>query len=147
MNKYWIAGLLVGSVAAGFISGCQYRSMKDEKEQARAEALYNAKLVEKTKEMQYEIDALNQKHYEEQKNAEETVKKLRADIRSGAVRMFINTTSSMSADSTSGVASGRAELAREDAEEILDIASTGDRWGRQLNQCIEQYNQVRETLR
>lgn len=147
MNKYWIAIAAIACLFIGFVFGYTYRSDIADKEQAQAEALYNAKLVEKTKEMQSEIDALNQKHYEEQKNAEETVNKLRADIRSGAVRMFVNTTSSMHADSTSRVASGRAELAREDAEEILDIASTGDRWGRQLNQCIEQYNSVRSSMR
>lgn len=146
MNKYWIATVFVGSVAAGFISGCQYRSMKADKELAQAEALFNAQLVEKSKEMQSTVDELNAKHYEEQKNAEETVNKLRADIRSGSVRMFVNTTS-VSSDSSVGGSSGRAELSREDAEEILDIASTGDDWGRKLNQCIDQYNSVRSQMK
>ena len=146
MNKYWIAAVFVGSVAAGFVSGCHYRTMKAEKEQAQAEALFNAQLVEKSKEMQSTIDELTAKHYEEQKNAEETVNKLRADIRSGSVRMFVNTTG-MSSDSASGGSSGRAELSRTDAEEILDIASTGDDWGRKLNQCIDQYNSVRSQMK
>lgn len=143
MNKYWIAAIFAGSVVAGFVSGCQYRGIKADKEQAQAEALFNAQIVEKTKEMQSTVDELKAKHFEEQKNAEKTVNQLRADLRTGSVRMFVNT-ASVSGDSVSGHPAGRAELSREDAEEILDIASTGDDWGRKLNQCIDQYNAIRK---
>lgn len=146
MNKYWIAGIFVGSVVVGFVSGCQYRQSEAEKEQAQAEARYNAELVEKTRQLQSTVDELNAKHNKEMQDAEKTVSQLRADIKSGSVRLFVNT-ASVSGDTVSGHPAGRAELSRDDAETLLDIAATGDRWGRSLNQCIDQYNAVRSQMK
>lgn len=147
MNKYWIAGLFVGCVAVGFVSGCQYRANKAEKERAQAEAQYNAELLQKTKQLQSTVDELNDKYSKENAEHEKTIETLRSRIRSGDLRMSVGVKTCVSDSATAADGKGRAELDGQTAQELLDIASTGDGWGRKLNKCIDQYNKVRETLR
>lgn len=143
MNKYWIAGIFVASLIAGFVSGCQYRADKAEKEQAEAEAQHNAELLQKTKQLQSTVDDLNEKYAKENQENEKTIANLRSRIADGSLRMYVNTKSCVSSNATDGTEKGRAELDESTAQELLDIASTGDKWGRHLNQCIDQYNTVR----
>ena len=147
MNKYWIAGLFVGSVVAGFVSGCQYRASKAEKEQAQAEAQYNAELLQKTKQLQMTVDELNIKYSKENQEHEKTIANLRSRINDGSLRMSVGVKTCVSNDAVNGSGKGRAELDSETAQELLDIASTGDRWGRSLNKCIDKYNAVRSQMK
>lgn len=143
MNIYWKSIAAVGLVAVSFISGCQYRADKAEKEQAEAEAQHNAELLQKTKQLQSTVDDLNDKYAKENQENEKTIANLRSRIADGSLRMSVGVKSCVSSNATDGTEKGRAELDESTAQELLDIASTGDKWGRQLNQCIDQYNTVR----
>lgn len=80
----------------------------------------------------------------EQSDAEKTIKDLRSRIADGSLRLSVRTKDVVSGNPADGPSASRTELDTADAQEILDIASTGDSWRRQLNQCINQYNAVRE---
>lgn len=144
MNKYWIAIAAIACLLAGFAGGYKYRSDIAEKEQAQAEAEYNVQIVEKTKALREDISTITSKYIKEQSDAEKTIKDLRNRIADGSLRLSVRTKNSVPGHTTDGPAAGRTELDAADAQAILDIAATGDSWGRQLNQCIGQYNTVRE---
>lgn len=143
MNIYWKAGIAVVIAVLCFAGGYRVASEKAEKVQLEQQAKHNAELLQKTKQLQSTVDDLNDKYAKENQENEKTIANLRSRIADGSLRMYVNTKSCVSSNATDGTEKGRAELDESTAQELLDIASTGDKWGRQLNQCIDQYNTVR----
>lgn len=79
--------------------------------------------------------------------------KLIADIKSGERKLFFptqQTTSSVSTtdntSATSGNTETRAELDGRTAEALITITSRGDKAIRDLNMCIDQYNEVKKEI-
>lgn len=146
MNKYWIAGVFVASVCAGFVSGCQYRKSIDEKERIEAVAKAQAEALKKTQEMNEEHEAIRQKFEQEQKDAEKTIANLKSRIADGSLRLSVRT-KDVCSDTATGDRERRAELDPADAQALISIAEDGDRAIRKLNQCIDQYSAVEGKMR
>lgn len=79
--------------------------------------------------------------------------KLIADIKSGERKLFFptqQTTSSIptadNTSTTSGSTETRAELDGRTAEALISITSRGDKAIRDLNVCIDQYNEVKKEI-
>lgn len=88
----------------------------------------------------------------ELKKANDDVKttKLRADVRSGTLRLSIPTAGALLCTEGAGVASRdrtetRAELDPKTADDLIAITKDGDDAIRQLNACIDAYAIVKDT--
>ena len=86
----------------------------------------------------------------ELKKANDDVKttKLRADVRSGTLRLSIPTAGPVLSAQSAGIAPGdraeaRAELDPKTADDLIAIAKDGDDAIRQLNACIDAYNVIK----
>ena len=115
-------------------------------EQAAEVARLN--LVERDKEaqMQQLVNTHSRELERANRDAKDKVTKLQSDIASGELRLSIATrsvqTCSDSASSTRGT-EARAELDPEASKSLVSITADGDSAIRQLNACIDIYNQVR----
>ena len=78
----------------------------------------------------------------EKEKDEASIKALRASINNGSVRLSISTTKSRITTTESG--EKRAELDTETANSLISITEDGDRAIRDLNQCVDTYNKVKE---
>jgi hypothetical protein len=124
---------------------------------AEMEALSAKKLAEATDavrkvetEASERLNDLASKHAKEIRDAKNRSDRIVADIRSGALRMSIPVASACPSPEAQGAAAtsgnrpeARAELAAEAAGTLVSIASEGDEAIRQLNACIDAYNEVR----
>jgi len=88
----------------------------------------------------------------ELKKANDDVKttKLRADVRSGALRLSVPASCTVLSAEGAGAASGdrteaRAELDPKTADDLIAITKDGDDAIRQLNACIDAYAIVKDT--
>jgi len=105
-------------------------------------------LIEKDKEQQMQQAAQSQADQLRKANqdAQAQITHLRSDIASGELRLSIATRSVQSgqdAGTASGNSETRAELDPAAAQSLVSIAGDGDNAIRQLNACIDIYNQVR----
>ena len=99
-----------------------------------------------------ELHAIDQRRTKEQANADETVKRLRADIAAGHRRLSIPITSTCAvpAGATAGSAGtvarvepeARADIDPATADALVGIAADGDSAIRQLNAVIDAYTAV-----
>jgi len=78
----------------------------------------------------------------EKQNAQIKTNQLRADINSGALRLSVPVSSACS--TTSGTTEARAELDRQTSQDLISITEDGDTAIRELNYCIDRYNQVKD---
>lgn len=90
--------------------------------------------------MAEEAAETNAKHAKEKQDAQIKITKLRADIDAGVIRLSIPSTVSNPA---SGTTEARAELDRSTSQALINITTDGDEAIRDLNLCIDRYNQVR----
>jgi len=120
-------------------------------------AIEVAKLNDKAREKEHVLtNTLNDtatKLIQVQNDADKKITKLTADVRSGAVRLSIPVQTHCavqpSGDTTTTSERGaetRADLDGGTAETLISIAKRGDDAIRQLNACIDSYNQARETV-
>lgn len=92
-----------------------------------------------------------EQHQQEQFHAQEAIARLGTDLRSGAIRLHVRTTSTPSAggdanSAAAGPVQAHAELDPADAAALLDITAQGDDAIRALNTCIDRYHAVQQTL-
>ena len=91
--------------------------------------------------MAEQANTARQTFEKEKQDAKNTINKLRADVSSGAVRLSIPVSSSCS--STPGATETRAELDKSVSQSLITITDDGDQAIRELNHCIDRYNQIR----
>jgi len=147
-NPYVLLGIVLavlGSFGAGYYSG--------EQSEYERQQLEIARLNQQARETEQRMGEVAQTYAQTLRKANNAAKaketKLRTDIASGERRLFIPVQASCpvsaTADSTSpsGDTETRAELDRGVAQALVDLTSRGDQAIRDLNTCIDQYNQMR----
>jgi len=106
--------------------------------------------AEREKEVQHtaKINDLATQLAQEKSNAKTANDKYRAAVRAGTERLYVNVrpvqTSPSAAPATGDRNETRAELDPTTAEELVGIANDGDDAIRQLNACIDAYNELRK---
>jgi len=138
-NPWVIVGIL-GLTISSYFYGHHQAYVEQEAEVARLNAL------ERTKEQQMKEMADN--HANELRkatqNAKTEVTKLQSDIANGQLRFTARTVSTCKDSSvTSGDTESRAELDPEVSQTLIAITADGDNAIRELNACIDIYNEVR----
>ena len=93
-----------------------------------------------TKMQEASVEA-NEKLKKEKQDAQNKINAIKSSINDGSLRLSIRT--SGSASSTCGNTEERAELNREDAQDLVSITADGDQAIRELNSCIDFYNNLR----
>jgi len=151
---------VIAALGLGYWWGKADADTKWGKRFADMEALSAKKLAEATDAVRkveteafQRLNDLASKHAKETRDAKARSDRIVADIRSGALRMSIPVApacpSPEAQDSTATSGDrpqARAELAAEAAGTLVSIASEGDEAIRQLNACIDAYNEVKEKL-
>ena len=137
---------LLGSFGAGYYSG--------EQEEYERQQMEIARLNEQARETEQRMAEVAQTYAQTLKKANDVARikeiKLRTDLASGERKLFIPVKAPdcpVSVSEPSAPASGdtetRAELDGRVAQALVDLTARGDQAIRQLNTCIDQYNQVR----
>jgi hypothetical protein len=104
-------------------------------------------------EIQEQVTRIETKMVEASREAEEQLKKerqahetktssLKSAVADGSLRLYVRT--SEPSCSTSGATENGAELDRQVAQDLVSIASDGDKAIIQLNSCIDLYNNIKE---
>lgn len=94
------------------------------------------------KEYMKSVEDIEIKYKKEKEKDEAYIKALRTSINNGSVRLSIPTAKSRITTTESG--EKRAELDPETANSLISITEDGDRAIRDLNQCVDTYNKVKE---
>jgi len=148
-NPYVLLGIVLavmGSFGAGYYSGEQNEYERQQIEIAR--------LNQQARETEQRMGEVAQTYAQTLRKANNVAKakedKLRTDIASGERKLFIPVKApecavSATADSpaSSGDTEARAELDGRTAQALVNLTSRGDQAIRDLNTCIDQYNQMR----
>ena len=153
-NPYVLLGVLLA--AMGIYSGGYYHgwTAKDKETQVEIAAM-NMLAKEAEDKMREDARAKEEDYRKAQSNAEKRIANLQSNLRDGTQRLFIKTKTPVcpvSASSDAPVASGtddretRTELDAETSANLVGITGEGDIAIRKLNLCIQQYNEVRDTL-
>ena len=151
-NPYVLLGIVLavlGSFGVGYYSGEQ-----NEYERQQIEI---AALNAKARETEQRMGEVAQTYAQTLRKANNVAKakedKLRTDIASGERKLFVSVKAPecavhTAADSTvaSGNTETRAELDSGVAQALIDLTSRGDQAIRQLNTCIDIYNNTYKTL-
>jgi Bacteriophage Rz lysis protein len=142
LTNPWILVSVISLVISSFFYGHHVAYVEQEAEVARLN------LIERDKEQQ--MQQLANSHAKEleraNRDAKDKVIKLQSDIASGELRLSIATRSVQTcsdATSSTGNTEARAELDPEASKSLVSITADGDSAIRQLNACIDIYNQVR----
>lgn len=97
-----------------------------------------------------EVSTISDARTQEQERAKTTIDALRADVRTGTVRLSIATRprdqAGSGADPSAGDREARSELVPEAAIALIDIAADGDDAVRDLNACVDKYAAVRQAI-
>ena len=153
-NPWVILSVLI-AILSSFGAG-YYKGSGDEKADQQAEiAVLNQKSRETEQRLIQDAFDATMKLKKAQANAQSLSKKRNADIDSGALKLRIpiqatNCPVSAPTDSTAPTGDSiqaTAELDREVAKSIVAITDQGDANTRQLNACIDAYNEVYKTLK
>lgn len=139
MNPWVIVGVL-GLVLSSYFYGHHAAYVEQEAEIARLN------LIERDKEQQ--MQAMADNHAKDlrkaNQNAKTEVAKLQSDIADGRLRFSVRTISACQDTAvTGGNTESRAELDPEVSQALIAITADGDNAIRQLNACIDIYNEVR----
>jgi len=138
-NPWIIVGVL-GLVLSSYFYGHHQAYVEQEVEVARLNALER----DKEKQMQDMADSHAKELRKANQNAKAEVTKLQSDLSSGQLRFTARTVSTcQNTTSASGDTESRAELDPEVSQALVAITADGDNAIRQLNACIDLYNQVR----
>lgn len=157
-RKWLTATALITSTAIGFVIGWRTNAHQTEAtiaklHQQNAETVARALAQARTNEqkLQAEAEALTTTYQKEQKNAQNTIEKLRADLRDGTLRLSVPRTDTpdtnpdpMSPDPTTQHPENRTRLDPETADTLITITADGDTAIRNLNRCIDQYTAIRK---
>jgi type II secretory pathway pseudopilin PulG len=140
MNPWVIVGIL-GLVLSSYFYGHHAAYVEQEAEIARLN------LIERDKEQQ--MQAMADNHAKDlrkaNQNAKTEVAKLQSDIADGRLRFSVRTISACQDTAvTGGNTESRAELDPEVSQALIAITADGDNAIRQLNACIDIYNEVRD---
>jgi prophage endopeptidase len=142
LTNPWVLVGVLSLVISSYFYGHHAAYVEQEAEVARLN------LIERDKEQK--MQQLANSHAREleraNRDAKDKVTKLQSDIASGELRLSIATRSVSScqdASSATGNTEARAELDPEASKSLVSITADGDSAIRQLNACIDIYNQVR----
>ena len=140
LNPWVLVGIL-GLVLSSYFYGHHAAYVEQEAEIARLN------VIERNKEEQMQQMADN--HVKELRkanlNAKTEVTKLQSDIASGQLRFSVRTVSAcQDAATTTGNTESRAELDPAVSQALIAITADGDNAIRQLNACIDIYNEVKD---
>lgn len=141
-----LAGLIAGLIAGWLANGWRLNEQIEATAAEHAKAIQEAekKAREKEQEWQASQNELQAKYEEEKKDAEFKIADLRRRVQSGAVRMSVPATScTVSKNPGTGIRETRAELDGQAADDLITIAADGDAAIRELNLCIDKYNELR----
>jgi hypothetical protein len=140
LNPWVLVGIL-GLVLSSYFYGHHAAYVEQEAEIARLN------LIERNKEEQMQQMADN--HAKELRkanlNAKVEIIKLQSDIADGKLRFSVRTVSAcQDTATTNGNTESRAELDPTVSQALIAITADGDNAIRQLNACINIYNEVRD---
>lgn len=156
----WCTAITIGitSAAIGFALGwctqadrsnATIAKLQLQNAETAARALAQARTNEQK--LQAEAEALSETYQKEQKNAQNTIEKLRADLRAGTLRLSVPHSGKaaahpdpMPADSAAQYPENRTRLDPETADALVAITADGDTAIRNLNRCIDQYTAIRK---
>jgi len=142
LTNPWILLGILSIVISSFFYGHHQAYVEQEAEVARLNLLERQKEAEMVKIADNHATELRKAN----ENAKVQIAKLQSDVASGAIRLSIATRAvQTSSDSTptSGNTEARSELDPEAANTLISIAADGDKAIRQLNACVDIYNEVR----
>lgn len=122
--------------------------------QARRHAQALDTLRQRGNALQDQLHQQDSRRHQERTHAQSQIQRLRAAVRSAAVRLSIPTTGPAcpAAPGPEGASpaarpeQARAELAPEAADALVSIAADGDSAIRDLNACIDRYEAVRQAI-
>jgi hypothetical protein len=148
-NPWVLLGILMAVLSAA--GSGYYKGQHDENTRQQVEI---AALNAKARETEQRMGEVAQTYGETLRKANNVAKvkedKLRSDIASGKRKLFIPiqtpdcaVSAATDAAPTTGDTETRAELDPRIAESLVDLTSRGDTAIRQLNACIDQYNEMR----
>lgn len=135
--RFALYGFLAGFLIS--VVGCYIYCNKKASEADLKQSEANLALQ---KEYMKSVEDIEIKYKKEKEQDEKTIKALRASINNGTVRLSIPTTKSRITTTPSGET--RAELDPETANSLISITEDGDKAIRDLNQCVDTYNKVKE---
>jgi len=146
----WVLLAIVLAMLGAFGSG-YYKGEKDEYDRSQIEI---ARLNAEARQTEQRMGEVARTYAETLRKSQNVAKvkedKLRNDIVSGKLRLFVPVQAPecpvpTTADSpaSSGNTETRAELDPGIAQALVDLTSRGDSAIRQLNTCVDQYNQMR----
>jgi len=147
-NPWVIIGLITSLIGVYF-----YGHHEGYQECATENAIQVAKLNEEARrkevELTEQVNATSANLVKANNDAKRKIDRLNSDLATGTVRLSIPAKCPVSATSDTSVASGdsvqeRAELDGAVAQSLVAITNDGDAGIRQLNACIDAYNQVRD---
>lgn len=121
-----------------------YHDQVEYYEEALAKAEKDA-LVESVM-LQRQIDTLKREYENETRKKQSEIADLRKRISDGAVRVSIAGSQSMPNDASDGSAKAKCDIDGRIADAIINLTDRGDRAIMELNQCIDQYNAVRNKV-
>jgi hypothetical protein len=160
--RLWLAVLLSIGLAfgAGDFHGHRSESKAAALKVAKADAAVAEAKTEATtivatgeRTLAKRLDVNEQNHQKENYDAKVTIDSLRADIRSGAVRLSVATRAArQNADTGNTTVAGdsqetRTELLPAFADSLVSIATDADGSVRDLNTCVDDYNAVRDEIK
>jgi len=139
LNPWVIVGIL-GLVLSSYFYGHHQAYVEQEAEVARLNALER----DKEKQMQDLVASHATELRKANQNAKAEVVKLQSDLSTGQLRFTARTLSTcQNTSTTSGDTESRAELDPEVSQALVAITADGDNAIRQLNACIDIYEQMR----
>lgn len=128
LKEFWIPIVVV---AIGVLLGLLYTAQLDAAErrgynQAKKEAVEAQRIA--NEKAQHKIAQIDEDRTKESKNAQKEIAALRDSVRSGERRLYVRTKTPTEGSICPGVGDGetRAELNKEDAENIVSIVGEGD---------------------
>lgn len=142
-----IACLLVGLIAGWLANGWRLNARIEATEAEHAQAIQHAEQEARAKEQEWQAsqNKLQAKYEEEKKDAESKIADLRRRVQSGTMRVSVPATAcTVSKNSGTGVIETRAELDEKIADDLISIAADGDAAIRELNLCVDKYNNLRK---
>lgn len=134
LTNPWVLLGIIAIVVASFFKGRDYEHM-----------LQQAEILRLNGEMAVIAEASTINLHKEKQNAQEKIDQLRADVRSGTVRLSVPVRAVCDPSAAGGNTEARAELDPKVSEDLIAITADGDQAIIELNSCIDQYNKIRDT--
>ena len=134
LTNPWVLLGIIAIVAASFFKGRDYEHM-----------LQQAEIIRLNGEMATIAEASAINLHKEKQNAQEKIDQLRADVRTGTLRLSVPVRAVCDTSAAGGNTEARAELDPKVSEDLIAITADGDQAIIELNTCIDQYNKIRDT--